>query len=99
LKNYQAACGQFHARFLYFQTLAVSFALTGLEIFLTINPGRRSRCSLALGYFLSALQAFNLREFVKFASKVFACLAWFAVHLIRPAAFIGFRRDKSGQLN
>jgi hypothetical protein len=24
-----------------------------------------------------------------------ACMAYFAVHLIRPSAFIGFRRDKS----
>jgi len=34
-------------------------------------PGRRSRCSLALGYFLSALQSFNLRKFGKFVSKNF----------------------------
>ena len=53
------------------KTIVSSVALTGLGIFLTINPGRRSRCSLALGYFLSALQAFNLCEFVKFASKFF----------------------------
>src|ERR1035437_118812 len=45
--------------------------LQGLEIFLTINPGRRSRCSLALDYYLSALQAFNLSEFAKFVSKFF----------------------------
>jgi hypothetical protein len=42
--------------------------LQGLEFF-TINPVRRSRHSLALGYYLPALPDCNLRESVKFASK------------------------------
>jgi hypothetical protein len=38
-----------------------SVALSGLGILLTIAPGRRSLCSLALGYFLSLRWSFGLR--------------------------------------
>ena len=38
-------------------------------IYGTIYPGWRSLCVLILGYYLSALQAFNLCEFVKFVSS------------------------------
>jgi hypothetical protein len=63
-----------------------------------VNPGRRS-CSrlrtlrrgehFALGYFLSALQAFNLCEFVKFASKLLRSLRSFAA-----SVFAALRRDE-----